>query len=616
MSKYKEGSIIRINRYIENWSDVVDFYNLPSPGPFVVEQSVVDESGKEFVHFKNKALPSSIFSFHSDISERLFISDALNQEKDYNGNPISLDFDQDEIYGGYPYMMVFADGNAIRITFPGSEFEPAVNEGNKMRYKAFDSVNSPKEIDQNDGNERSIGLLKKLIVEYDFELKKEISFVYCSKNSGIPVILKRGKVDYFFDINLLERYCEQGLLVYHYQAGVYALPSIETLYIKENYGYGPKEGTQWNVIRKVPFSETNKIAINRNFELGSSPRSFNVSENLPYTFGVEIETSSGYIPDFALFNLNAKSCHDGSITGKEYVSGVLRGDGGFKQLATLSGYIARQCNVDHKCGLHVHIGSAKFNKTFTVAAYVLGLRLQDEIFSMMPISRLNTRNEYYLNKGMSSSCGKIPTLHSIKKMRLTENNLSPDVLKDVVDEIYEEIYQWLLDGSSRGGDANVNKYNNKFAPHSHQYPKARYVWLNLVPCNFARNNANHYFAGVKGQNFRESISKAFTIEFRNHQATMDYRKIKNWILFCMAFVNYVENNSVKILLSKKITIEDVIRFSYRRKGDSLINYINSQKEKYSPADPDVNAQIEDKEYTSEANRKGRFTNSFKDLLTI
>ena len=38
-----------------------------------------------------------------------------------------------------------------------------------------------------------------------------------------------------------------------------------------------------------------------------------------------------------------------------------------------------------------------------------------------------------------------------------------------------------------------------------------------------------------------------TIEFRLHSGSLDYEKIYNWILVCMCFVRYVENNQRDII---------------------------------------------------------------------
>lgn len=73
----------------------------------------------------------------------------------------------------------------------------------------------------------------------------------------------------------------------------------------------------------------------------------------------------------------------------------------------------------------------------------------------------------------------------------------------------------------------------------------------------------------------------FTIEFRNHSASLNYVKIKNWVLICMAFVNYVENHKEEILKKDFITIEDVIKKVYKKNSKYLLDYIKNRKSHFN-----------------------------------
>src|SRR5690606_20647291 len=106
-------------------------------------------------------------------------------------------------------------------------------------------------------------------------------------------------------------------------------------------------------------------------------------------------------------HLNLKAVHDGSLRdpdgsgpwGKEYVTGVLKGDAGFKHLQEITKTIASKCKIDKRASVHVHIGSLKWNSEEIVIAYLLGEILEEELFSMLPKSR--SINEY---------CRKLRTL--------------------------------------------------------------------------------------------------------------------------------------------------------------------------------------------------------------
>ena len=65
----------------------------------------------------------------------------------------------------------------------------------------------------------------------------------------------------------------------------------------------------------------------RDLELGIKSISHRISEGKKYTFGVEIETCSGFLRRnvYEENRLNLECTHDGSIEGGEYVTGILTG---------------------------------------------------------------------------------------------------------------------------------------------------------------------------------------------------------------------------------------------------------------------------------------------------
>ena len=123
---------------------------------------------------------------------------------------------------------------------------------------------------------------------------------------------------------------------------------------------------------------------------------FNQTFGIPYTFGVEIETCEGFM-DYQS-DLNLKAVYDGSISGKEYVTGCMSGNNGIHMLKKICNSLSdSDCYTDSTCGIHVHIGGANFNRRFSILSIMLGNMLEDEIFSMLPKSR-----------SKSSYCLKIP----------------------------------------------------------------------------------------------------------------------------------------------------------------------------------------------------------------
>src|SRR5690606_38373707 len=112
------------------------------------------------------------------------------------------------------------------------------------------------------------------------------------------------------------------------------------------------------------------------------------TEGIRSTFGVEIETISGSFSDSEVEDLNLKAVHDGSLRdadgsgpwGKEYVTGVLKGDSGFEHMHKITKTIAEKCTIDERASIHVHVGSLKWNSEEISLAYLLGEILEDEIF--------------------------------------------------------------------------------------------------------------------------------------------------------------------------------------------------------------------------------------------
>ena len=237
---------------------------------------------------------------------------------------------------------------------------------------------------------------------------------------------------------------------------------------------------------------------------GNWSPTYTMSNGMRYTFGVEIETSRGNLYDYA--HLNLKAVYDGSTSGPEYVTGVLHGDYGYAHLKRICNDISENHEINHKCGVHVHIGG-QFNRVFTIMLLRLGYKIQDEIFRMMPPSRLD-----------NTFCKFIPTWAG----------------KDINFQNWRsQIGKYIY-----AGESELDKYRNKKCRHDH-YASTRYRWINI-------------------NNFSTASGKP-TVEFRCHGASMNYEKIRNWVLICKCIISYAENNQKKIWYKiDNVTLKDVI----------------------------------------------------------
>lgn len=282
-----------------------------------------------------------------------------------------------------------------------------------------------------------------------------------------------------------------------------------------------------------------------------------------YTWGVEIETSSGYLPKHLDKKLVYDAVHDGSLRdengnvfGGEYVTSVLYGDLGLQQLKMLCNELSKRCMINKRCGVHVHIGGATFNKESVVLMYYLYKKMENSIFNMLPESRRD--NEY---------CRKLPNVN-INISSINQNR------EYNIDYYYNTIMTILSSGYSP--DHKVNKKNDhpKGFKCGYDHSAARYCWVNFIPAVF---------------NTRKN--EVYTIEFRPHPASTSYYKIKNWLFICIALIDIVENHKKEIYNNPNITLQDIIRIVYPKNHMQINDYIEKRTLKF--ADKSINHEISD-----------------------
>ena len=273
---------------------------------------------------------------------------------------------------------------------------------------------------------------------------------------------------------------------------------------------------------------------------------FTKTYGIPYTFGVEMETCDGYLEYTSEFNL--KCVEDGSIDAKEYVTGILQGDKGMKELEKICEAIGNECSVDKTCGVHVHIGGANFNRRFAILSIMLGQMMQSQLFRIQPVSR---RSNTY--------CKEIPEKY--RELRTVNKKLYPYTYKRML-----RLLSQYIANSDEFDKNNCKKSRN---PNGH-YSSTRYKWLNLNNCSYT--------------------DRGDTIEFRQHSGSLDYHKIRRWVLFCMSFVNFVENYSRTIIETYNrfqedpaicISMREVLVASLGKEGDNIADYFDKREERFN-----------------------------------
>lgn len=390
-----------------------------------------------------------------------------------------------------------------------------------------------------------------------------------------------------------------------------------------------------------------KLVKTYNRKYGTDSATDIMTERKGYTFGVELETAYGKLAlkDLVDYNLNTKVLRDGSCTGGEYVTGVLYGDEGFAALKRLCFRLNQNHAVDERCGVHVHIGGASFTKDFSVFLYLLGVLIENDVYSILPAGR--KANLY---------CNPLAK-HWIPgdKLRKLVDHTNREDYDTAIDSIYETLYKYLIGNSKSITRMSAEDNRRRSHPGGHYAGRghgdgARYHWLNFVTANFMQHrealdaaredsllatvkellrdyvSANYLNMAIartgRGHSDTATLMKAvrkkstpemeylfelkdeleksskksetrkkidykdfLTVEFRNHAGTINYTKVKNWTLLCMAIVFFAENKQGRILdclrNNKPITLEEVVGAAYSTKKALMLNqYVQLRRNKF------------------------------------
>lgn len=330
-----------------------------------------------------------------------------------------------------------------------------------------------------------------------------------------------------------------------------------------------------------------------NFEWGVDSPTHLELEGLTPTLGFEIETINGALPDSVWQKLNLEAVHDGSLRGPngedpqggEYVTGVMYGDMGFKHLYKICQELNKYCDIDKRCGVHVHIGNLNWTEEDIVYAYILALQIEKEGYSLLPVSR--RKNSFC--KNLEILPGFIERLVKAKKTSKVEYDIT-------IEELYNELFLYVSGGVSQSNNCNKNTNHPKGSKCRYDKKSQRYCWLNFVTLIFdTKENLN-----------------AKTLEIRSHGATMNYSKIKNWTKIWVAFTNFVTNYKSAIInghvkhkeKSYGISLETMVALAYPKSGKKLIEFMRERKTTFSTKGEEV-------DYVKTNNKD---TDSFSELL--
>lgn len=232
---------------------------------------------------------------------------------------------------------------------------------------------------------------------------------------------------------------------------------------------------------------------------------FRYADEMPYTFGLEFETSGGYIPEHELLHLGLIPLRDGSINGLEYSTIVLKGQKGLNTLYEMIKCLRKYTIFDKECSLHVHLGNWRLSED-TI------LRLNN-LFSSTSLGCYLPRDTY--NTERYKATGK-----SYCKRNASYSD-------------FNTLYETLV-GRSYYGD--LRQPHPKDISGTRKWNICtRYKALNLI-------NALCYNFGK-------------TAEFRILRPTYNFDKIICWLYIFAAFIKYAEKGyrvttSIDTILNK------------------------------------------------------------------
>lgn len=306
---------------------------------------------------------------------------------------------------------------------------------------------------------------KELFACLDFEIFSNKLFCY-NQRTGY----------YFCVINNSTKYYSEP--VSEFRSG--AFPYIR---VGKNY-------SSFNALDEFKESADNYLVINPQL----------VGKSLKYTFGLEFETSQGFIPEHICYQNGLIPLHDGSISGIEYTTTVLQKHSGLSLLTKQVNLLKSITTFNKDCALHIHFGGFPVNIKAVYTLYLLCVSLEKDLrkhncpavfqTDLYKNSGKNYCNSYNKRMNFEEFCYIMSAGHTTNITNLTQTH-----------------------PSDNSGD---RKWNINI----------RYFWVNFINILF--------------------FNRAKTVEFRFLRPTYNINKIIGWIYLFNAILLYAEQLSIKL----------------------------------------------------------------------
>lgn len=311
----------------------------------------------------------------------------------------------------------------------------------------------------------------------------------------------------------------KNTLIYSNYRGVYIskVDLTEEALLTELYMKG-RGDFPYSFQKKYEAIESFRIFNGRQFILDKSI-THELSKYLKYTFGLEFETSQGYVPEELCFRDGLIPLRDGSIGGLEYSTVVLEGNCGIQLLKQQLETLKKYTFFNKECSLHVHLGGFTLSPDKVFRLYYICRGLESELSNMLPY--------YTFNSAEYKESGK-------DYCKILEQYRS-----------FDQMYERLV-GRRFFGDFTQPHPNDIERRRKWQIP-TRYYWVNFI-------NALCY-----------DVNK--TIEFRFLRPTYNFNKIVLWLYILNAILHFAETSEEPL---RCFSLNEILDFTYPEEVSSKI----------------------------------------------
>lgn len=255
----------------------------------------------------------------------------------------------------------------------------------------------------------------------------------------------------------------------------------------------------FNIKKKLHEEFTQKLA--------KTPNIFKeLSKHIPYSIGLEFETSTGTIPNPVCVDAGLIPLKDGSIQGMEYTTIPFKGPQVVDSIVRACLALVNYTTVNHNCSLHVHFGGLPKDRLFILSLFKVWHEIEEEIGCLNVI---NKRSHKFIKQKLNPNkdhCQPLPDL-----------NFPRVLTKEKISEMYAKMISVVNAGHRPDGEFNVKGKKHIYDNGAKWNIKGRYYSMNIM----------NYLYG-----------KSETVEFRLHAGTVNPHKTLNYVLILNAIIKY------------------------------------------------------------------------------